>query len=428
MAPLRSWFPIPPASHFSLANIPFGIISTTANPKPRLGVPIGDHVLDLALFTANNGFARQSTIQPHQHVFSELTLNSFAALGRPVHSVVRKYIQDVFLENTSYPEILKDNAALQKEALVPLKEVTNHLPLEIGDYTDFFVGRNHAYNCGILFRGPENPIAPNYDHLPVGYHGRASSVVVSGTPIRRPFGQIEAEKNNPIQSPCLRLDFEMEMGAFVCKANKMGEPILIDEAEDAIFGLVMMNDWSARDIQFWESTPLGPFNSKNFGTSVSPWVVLIDALEPFAAKGLPNAQQTLPYMQQKNEKNQYDIKLKVDLTSQSGQTATVCKVSATELLFSFPQMVAHHTIGGCPMRVGDLLGSGTISGNEPGSCGCFLESTQGGKVGITLSGGEKRMFLEDGDTVTFSGVCGTEDGGLVGFGECSGTILPALKL
>lgn len=289
-------------------------------------MPIGDHVLDLDVFTAKNGFARLSTIQPHQHVFCESTLNGFAALGRPVHSVVRKYIQSIFLEDTPYPEIIRDKLDMQNEALIPLKDVQNHMPLEIGDYTDFFVGRNHAYNCGVIFRGPENALNKNYNHLPVAYHGRASSVVISGTPIRRPVGQIlPPGESKPIQSPCRRLDFELEFGAFICKPNKMGDPILIDDAEEAIFGHVLLNDWSARDIQTWESAPLGPFNAKNFGSSISPWVVLPDALEPFAAKGLDNPEETLPYMQEKKEKNVYDISLTVELTRKPPFSVLDCR-------------------------------------------------------------------------------------------------------
>ncbi|KAF2199013.1 Fumarylacetoacetase [Delitschia confertaspora ATCC 74209] len=432
MAPLRSWFNIPRGSHFSLANIPFGIISTSSSRNPHVAVAIGDHALDLDVFAANNGFSALSTIQPHQTVFSQPLLNAFAALGRPMHSIVRKYIESVFLENTPFPQVLKDNAALQKEALIPLKEVQTHLPFHIGDYTDFYAGLNHAYNVGVLFRGPENALQPNYKHLPVGYHGRASSVVVSGTPIRRPNGQIlenpATGKKAPIFSPCRKLDIELELGAFVCRPNKMGEPIPIDEAEESIFGVVLMNDWSARDIQAWEYVPLGPFNAKNFATTISPWVVLMDALEPFRAKGLENDCEILPYLKEKNEKSFYDINLQVDLKTSSGSSTTVTKTSATNLLWSYPQMLTHHTITGCPMQVGDLLGSGTISGLEPSERGSLLEQNENGKTPIKLSGGEERKFLEDGDVVTITGVCGSDEEALVGFGGCVGRIEPALSM
>jgi len=319
MPALRSWFHIPRGSHFSLANIPFGIISTASSESPRVAIAIGDHALDLKAFAASNGFSALSTIQPHQSVFSEPSLNAFAALGRPIHSVVRKYIQSVFVQDTPYPDVLQKNETVQSQALIPLNQVQCHLPFKIGDYTDFFVGMNHAYNCGVMFRGPENALHPNYKSLPVGYHGRASSVVPSGTPIRRPHGQY-LENNEPIFSQIKKLDFELELGAFVCKANKQGEPVPIGEAEDNLFGLVMMNDWSARDVQSWEYIPLGPFNAKNFGTSISTWVVLMDALAPFKVKGIENDKGVLPYLKEKDDKSAYDIQLQVDLTSKPSMT------------------------------------------------------------------------------------------------------------
>ncbi|OMP88351.1 Fumarylacetoacetase [Diplodia seriata] len=431
MPALRSWFNIPKGSHFSLANIPFGIISTSAKAAPRVAVAIGDHALDLDAFASHNGFSALSTIQPHQHVFSEPTLNSFAALGRPIHSVVRKYIQDIFLDDTPHGSVLKDNKSLQQAALVPFKEVKTHLPFQIGDYTDFYAGLNHAFNVGVLFRGASNALQPNYKHLPVGYHGRASSVVVSGTPIVRPSGQIltnpTAEVKTPVFSPCRRLDIELELGAFVCRKTKLGEPIPIDEAEQSLFGVVLMNDWSARDIQAWEYVPLGPFNSKNFGTTISAWVVLADALEPFLTKGLESDTEVLPYLKEKKAENVYDIKLQVDLKTSSGNTNTISKTTARNLLFSFPQMLAHHSITGCPFNVGDLLGSGTISGKEVNERGSLLEQNENAKTAIKLAGGEERKFLEDGDEITITGVCGGDEDALVGFGECVGRIEPAVK-
>ncbi|PSN73042.1 fumarylacetoacetate hydrolase FahA [Corynespora cassiicola Philippines] len=425
---LRSWLAIPRHSHFSLANIPFGIISTASEQTPRVAVAIGDHALDLEAFAAHDGFKALSTIQPHQAVFSQPSLNAFAALGRPVHSVVRKYIQSILSEDTPFPDVLKTNAALQKQALIPLNKVKTHLPFRIGDYTDFFAGMNHAFNAGCLFRDPANALQPNYKHVPVGYHGRASSIVVSGTPIRRPSGQIltnpAAEKKIPIFSPCKKLDLELELGAFICKPNNQGEPVPIGEAEESLFGVVLMNDWSARDIQAWEYVPLGPFNAKNFGTTISPWVVLADALEPFKTKGIDNDTEILPYLKEKNEKSVYDIQLQVDLKTQSGNSSTITKVSGKHLLWSFPQMIAHHTITGCPLQPGDLLGSGTISGTTPEEFGSLLEQTQNGKSTVSLNGKEERKFLEDGDEITITGVCGTDPDGLVGFGECTGRIEP----
>ncbi|KAL6242944.1 hypothetical protein RBB50_010044 [Rhinocladiella similis] len=429
MASIKSWFPIPKSSHFSLANLPFGIISTASKSTPRPAVAIGDHCLDLQEFSASGAF---SSLGIDVSVFSKPTLNDFAALGRPVHRSVRKYLQDVFAESTSNSQALRDNKTLQGKCLIPRSEVTMHVPMHIGDYTDFYAGKNHAFNVGCLFRGPDNALQPNYTHLPVGYHGRASSIVVSGTPITRPNGQIlenpAATPKVPTFTPCKRLDIELELGAFLCKGNKMGTNVPISEAADYIFGFVLLNDWSARDIQAWEYVPLGPFLSKSFGSTISPWIVLTDALEPFRCTGIPNDTQLLPYLQEKEKKNVYDIKLQVDITPDGGETTTILNSNGRHLLFSFAQMLAHHSIGGCPMAVGDMFGSGTISGNETGTEGSMLEISKGGKETIALKGGVERKFLQDGDTITMYGVCGTEETGLVGFGECTGKILPAPKI
>lgn len=254
----KSWFSIPKGSDFSLANIPFGIISTSQNSRRRAAVAIGEHCLDLEAFASGKGFTE---CQVDTDVFSQPTLNAFAALGRSTHRAVRKYIQDVLKVDTPYAKLLKDNSDLQHKSLLQQSEVTMHMPMQIGDYTDFYAGKNHAYNLGCILRGPSNALQPNYTHLPVGYHGRASSVVISGTPVVRPNGQVlenpAAEVKKPVFKPCQRLDIELELGAFISKANKMGQPILVNEAQDSIFGLVILNDWSARDIQAWEYVPLG---------------------------------------------------------------------------------------------------------------------------------------------------------------------------
>jgi fumarylacetoacetase len=349
-----------------------------------------------------------------------------------VHRQVREYIQKVLGADTPYPQLLKDNTSLQKEALLPLSEVTNHLPMQIGDYTDFYAGLNHAYNIGVLFRGPDNALQPNYKHLPVAYHGRASSVVPSGTPIHRPQGQIlanpAADPKVPTFSPCKRLDIELELAFFVSQPNDLGKPVHINNAEDHIFGVVLMNDWSARDIQAWEYVPLGPFNAKNFGTTITPWVVLIDALEPFRTTGIEpgNRDSLLPYLREKRAVNAYDIPLEVEVTNAGGKPTVISHSNAKNLLYSFPQMLAHHTITGCNLNTGDLLGSGTISGKDKQTEGSFLEQTNG-KTPIKLADGSERFFLEDGDTVILRGAAGTE-GNYVGFGDCVGTILPAVKL
>jgi fumarylacetoacetase len=428
----KSWLSISSDSPFSLANIPFGIISTEDDAKPRLAIAIGNYALDLSKFSAAGGFSSLSAIQAHLSVFAQTTLNDFAALGQPVHSAVRKYLQFILANDTSYPDILKSNKDLQGQVLYPLSSVQVHLPLKIGDYTDFYAGLNHAFNVGVLFRGADNALQPNYKHLPVGYHGRASSVVVSGTPIRRPCGQVlvnpAANPKIPIFSPSKKLDIELELAAFVCKSNRLGEPIPISEAEEYVFGIVLMNDWSARDIQAWEYVPLGPFGSKNFGTTISPWVVLPDALEPFRTEKLQsgNDGRVLDYLQESRKDTVYDIKLEVELkTKNSTSSTTICKTNAKNLLYSFPQMLAHHSVTGCNMQTGDLIGSGTISGTEPGTVGSLLEQTKSGKEPITISDGSSRTFLEDGDEVSITGICGNE-GGYVGFGPCTGVILPAL--
>lgn len=428
---MASWLQIPKNSPFSLANIPFGIISAKASSHVP-AIAIGDYALNLSTFASSGGFSQLPAVQSHLGVFSQPTLNAFAALGRPVHRQVREYLQAVFRADTPFPQVLKDNASLQKEALLPLSQVTNHLPMQIGDYTDFYAGLNHAYNVGVLFRGPDNALQPNYKHLPVGYHGRASSVITSGTPINRPNGQIltnpTADPKVPTFSPCKKLDIELELAAFVCKPNDLGKPVPIDQAEDHVFGLVLMNDWSARDIQAWEYVPLGPFNAKNFATTITPWVVLVDALEPFRTAGLEpgNRDSILPYLREKQANNAFDIGLEVEVTNKGGKPTTLARTNAKNLLYSFPQMLTHHTITGCNMNPGDLLGSGTISGTEAQTQGSILEQT-GGKNPIKLADGSERMFLEDGDSVTLRGVAGKE-GEYVGFGDCEGTILPAIKL
>ncbi|KAK6706748.1 hypothetical protein SNK04_007767 [Fusarium graminearum] len=427
---MSSWLPIPTKSHFSLANLPFGIVSTSTKSAPRPAVAIGEQALDLSVFAQNDGFSKLSEIPAEKiDVFSQSTLNDFAALGRQVHRATRAYLQDVFRNDTPYPEILKDNAPLREQALIPLAKVNSHLPLSIGDYTDFFAGRNHAQTVGALFRGPANALQPNYSHLPVAYHGRASSVVVSGTPLQRPWGQVlpNPQSQDPVFKPCARLDIELELGMFVSKGNKLGTSISVDDAEDYIFGYVLMNDWSARDIQQWEYVPLGPFNAKNFGTSISPWVVLADALEPFRGEGLLNETPLQKYLEEKRKDPILHINLEVSLTTNKGHTTKITTTSSKNLLWSWPQMLAHHSISGCNMRTGDLLGSGTISGLEPGTQGSLLEQTQGGKVFVQLDGGEERKFVQDGDTITITGWSGNADNGLVGFGECSGTILAAVS-
>ncbi|KAI0201661.1 hypothetical protein F4808DRAFT_108406 [Astrocystis sublimbata] len=429
-----TWVPdVSPESPFSLANIPFGIIRTQSNPAPHAATAIGSHVLDLKVLSSYDKFTEIFPIlKDHSDIFSQPTLNAFAALGRAVHREVRSTIQDLLSAETTRPEVLRDNDELRQRALVPRGIVKVQLPVSIGDYTDFYAGYHHAFAVGCMFRGPENALQPNYAHLPVGYHGRASSIVVSGTPIRRPNGQIlldpAAEPKVPITGPSRRLDIELEMGCIIAQGNELGTPVKVGEAEEHIFGYVLLNDWSARDIQMWEYVPLGPFNGKNFASTISPWVVVPEALEPFRVNGIENKTEVQGYLREGREDTVYDIELEVDITTPEGDTTTISRTSAKNLMWSFPQMIAHHTLGGCPLQPGDLLGSGTISGPDAArESGSLLELSKGGKEDVMLYGMDVRRFLKDGDTITLRGSCG-KPGQKVGFGDCIGRVETALPL
>ncbi|KAI1374368.1 Fumarylacetoacetase [Hypoxylon crocopeplum] len=427
---VSTWIPdVSPDSPFSLVNIPFGIISSSVDPAPHAATAIGTYVLDLKILSSHESFAEVfPALREHPGVFSRSTLNEFAALGRPVHREVRKAIQDLLSAEASRPEVLKDNAELRERALLLQRNVKMHLPMSIGDYTDFYAGFHHAYAVGAMFRGPQTALQPNYTHLPVGYHGRASSIVVSGTPIKRPYGQIiidpTAEPKQPTTAASRRVDIELELGCFIATPNEMGSSIKVTSAEDHIFGYVLLNDWSARDIQTWEYVPLGPFNGKNFATTISPWVVLADALEPFRTRGIDNWTPLQDYLNEGKQENVFDIELQIDLETPQGDATTICTTSSKHLMWSFPQMIAHHSLGGCPMRTGDILASGTISGPSMREKGSLLELSEGGKKDVMLYGMDVRRFLKDGDTVIISGICG-KSGERVGFGTCVGRIIGA---
>ncbi|KAM7203630.1 hypothetical protein V8F20_003925 [Naviculisporaceae sp. PSN 640] len=442
MAP--SWLEIDPDSDFSIDNIPFGIISTSSDSQLRAAVAIGEYVLDLKIlfgyYSEQNNKTAFETLFPNaaslnfHHVFAQSTLNQFADLGPSIHGEVRCGIRTLLLADTMYPQLLKDNAPLRQAALYPNdSNITMHLPMAIGDYTDFYAGYHHAFAVGKMFRGAANAIQPNYTHLPVGYHGRASTIGVSGaSPARivRPVGQIildpTAEVKTPITGLSRKLDFELELGCFISRPGSSPGRVDIRSAEANIFGYVLLNDWSARDIQAWEYVPLGPFNSKNFATTISPWVVLASALEPYRAEGIPNPTPLQDYLKEEREDAFFDIKLEVDLIVLVGDVTTnICHTSSTNLMWSFPQMIAHHTLGGCELRTGDLLGSGTISGPHVGESGSLLELSENGKKEVLLAGMEARTFLKDGDTVVLRGYCKGAGGGRVGFGECKGRIYPA---
>jgi fumarylacetoacetase len=398
---------------FSIYNLPFGIFST-ANSGKRVGVAIGDFIIDMPRL-AILGLLDDVDLE----VFNQPTLNPFIALGQTVWRDVRQLLQE---------ELSKTNSFLrefQNSILVKQSEATMHLPINIGDYTDFYSSIEHATNVGKLFRDPENALLPNWRHLPVAYHGRASSIVVSGEPIHRPLGQFMPKTaTEPVFGPSRRLDFELEMAFIVGKPTKMGERVSTSEAENHIFGVVLFNDWSARDIQQWEYQPLGPFLGKNFGSSVSPWIVPFDALDPFRVATPEQVPTPLPYLQFDGLKN-FDIHLEVAIQPKDAEEATVISHSNSKYLYwNMAQQLAHHTVGGCNIRVGDLMASGTISGKTNDSYGSLLEATEGGKKPIILRGPLERFFLEDYDTVTMRGFC-ERDGIRIGFGEVKTMILPA---
>ncbi len=417
---LRSWIENAnrPDCDFPIQNLPYGVFSTRNHDAPRVGVAVGDQVLDLAALESEGLIETGSD----ERVFSRTALNPFMALGADSWRRVRARLSVLLSQEES---ALRDNAKLRKNALVPISDAILHRPFEVKGYTDFYASREHATNVGTMFRGPDKALMPNWLHLPVAYNGRASTVVVSGADVRRPSGQIKPEGSEaPVFSACKKLDFELEMGAVVGVGNPMGEPVTVEQAQEMIFGYVLLNDWSARDIQIWEYQPLGPFLAKVFATTISPWVVTRAALEPFRVPGPEQNPLPLPYLRQ-SEANNYDIHLEVAFKPQKSEHATtITRTNFKHMYWSTAQQLCHHAIGGCAMQTGDLLGSGTISGESKDSYGSLLELTWNGKTPLKLEGGETRTFLEDGDTVTFSGWAQGRSH-RVGFGECSGAILPA---
>ena len=410
---LRSFIEVSENSHFPIQNLPYGVFSIDGAER-RIGVAIGEYVLDLT--------SLQQRGLLEGRYFQSTTLNSFISSGKTEWSRVRAHVQDLLDSNTP---LLRDNTELRSQVIIPQNKVTMHLPVEIGDYTDFYSSREHASNVGSMFRDPQNPLLPNWLHLPVAYHGRASSVVVSGTPIRRPFGQSKPESApTPIFGPSRFLDFELEVGYIVGKENPLGVAIPVDAAADHIFGMVLVNDWSARDIQSWEYVPLGPFLGKNFGTSISPWIVTMDALEEFRVPGPVQEPAPLPYLTCQSPWS-YNLDLNVYLSTEASQEKNlISKGNFSTMYWNLCQQVAHHTSNGCNLRVGDLLASGTISGKNPDSYGSMLELTWRGSKPLRLSSGEERSSLSDGDTVTITGY-GSSKGYTIGFGEVTGTVLPA---
>ncbi|HMR39360.1 MAG TPA: fumarylacetoacetase [Ignavibacteria bacterium] len=417
----KSFINVNKGSDFPVQNIPFGIFKSKNNAMPRAGTAIGDFILDLSVLQESSLFS--VPLIREKSVFSREYLNDFMALGKEICSQTRKDIQELLEENNP---ILRDNENLRLKCLIPVSESEMCMPVNIGDYTDFYSSRQHATNVGIMFRGKENALMPNWLHIPVAYHGRASSVVLSGTDIVRPKGQTKADDEEmPAFGPTRLLDFELEMGFFVGTGNKLGEPINVNNAGENIFGMVLVNDWSARDIQKWEYVPLGPFLAKNFATSISPWIVTLDALEQFKTKREEQIPEVLPYLKNTGDWL-YDINLEVKIiTKNSEESFTISRSNSKYLYWDICQQLAHHSVSGCNMRTGDLLASGTISGPEKNSYGSLLELTWRGSEPLKLSDGEERKFLLDGDTLIISGYC-EKDGVRIGFGEVSGKILPAI--
>jgi fumarylacetoacetase len=414
---LASWVDVPAWSDFPIQNLPFGIFKTRYL-SPVAGVAIGNYVLDL-VYLHEHGFLDGLGLPPG--IFNQTFLNGFLALGRKKGREVRNRISELLRHDN---DELKGNAAAREIALIPMSEVQLLMPVRVANYTDFYSSQEHATNVGSMFRDPKNALLPNWKHLPVAYHGRASSIVVSGTPLHRPKGQIKLpESEYPVFAPTRKLDFELEMAFVTCKETKLGKPVSVDEADDAIFGMVLFNDWSARDIQQWEYVPLGPFLSKNFGSTISPWIVTLDGLEPFRVEGPKQNPDVLPYLQTPGLKN-FDIHLEVSLKPANGEEATICRSNTKYLYWNINQQLAHHTANGCNIQVGDLYASGTISGPEPDSYGSLLELTWNGSKPLDLPGGHSRTFLVDGDTVTLRGYA-VKDNVRIGLGECKGTILPA---
>ncbi len=401
---------IPENSDFSIHNIPFGIFSTP-DRTPRVGVAVGDHILDLV------ELAHLDVFEFNTAVLDRDSLNDFIALGKEITKRTRKKIQHWIYDDHSI-------LAGKPELFVHRSKAQMHMPIKVGDYTDFYSSEEHATNVGRMFRDPEHALLPNWKHLPVAYHGRASSIVPSETPIHRPKGQtLEQGAEKPSFGPTKRLDFELEMGFIIGKGTQLGQSVSTQEAEDHIFGLVLFNDWSARDIQKWEYVPLGPFLAKNFASSISPWVVTLEALEPCRCPGPVQDPEVLPYLQCTGNSN-FDIQLEVGISPEGSTESTVCHSNFKHMYWNMRQQLAHHTGNGCNIRVGDLLASGTISGKEEGSFGSMLELAWMGTKPLKMKDGSQRKFIHDGDLVTLRGHAQKDDI-RVGFGEVATRILPA---
>jgi fumarylacetoacetase len=404
------WLFVSKDSDFSIHNLPYGIFHH-GDGRARAGIAIGDYIVDLSVAADFDFFGKRRFFR---QIFTQPTLNEFIALGKPVTNRIRRKVQEWLLQ--------PNEPANADRVLVDRKTATMLMPVKVGNYTDFYSSIEHATNVGKMFR-PDNPLLPNWRWIPVGYHGRASSIVVSGTNIKRPWGQIMPPgEETPVYAATKQMDFELEMAFVIGKESPLGTPITMENAEDHIFGLVIFNDWSARDIQRWEYVPLGPFLGKNFGSSISPWIVTLEALKPFRVKAPIQRPAPLDYLKPKGKQN-LDIQLRVSLRSAKNNEDFIISRSNTRYLYwSMAQQLAHHTVNGCNVCVGDLLASGTISGSQPSTYGSMLELSWGGKEPIIIAGGETRGFIEDGDTVTMEAIA-EKDGIRVGFGEVTGAVV-----
>ena len=413
-----SWLQVREDSDFPIQNIPFGVFLTREDVI-TIGTRIGDTAIDLGALH-QLGYLRDIPLT--DDIFLQDTLNDFISDGKKTWRAVRNRIAEIFdVQNTE----LQQNEAHKQIILFALDEIEMQLPVQIGDYTDFYSSKEHATNVGKMFRDPENALLPNWLHIPVGYHGRSSTIIPSGTPIRRPYGQtLPKGAKTPVFGPSQRVDFELEMAFITTDANKLGEPIPIADAEEYIFGLVLFNDWSARDIQKWEYVPLGPFLGKSFASSISPWIVTLDALEPFRVDSPVQEPSPFPYLRQDGA-GSFDIHLEVDLIPESGGSNTICRSNFRYMYWTMAQQLAHHTVNGCKVNSGDMMGSGTISGRTDDSFGSMLELAWMGSKPLTLKDGQTRTFIDDMDTDVLKGYCRNK-GFRIGFGEVRSQLLPPM--
>ncbi len=415
---LKSWIEVKADSDFSIQNIPFGVYADK-NVDHHACTAIGEFILDL-YEAAQLGYF--DGIIHEKNVLAVSTLNSFISLGKETSRKLRDRISELLSENGDSG--LKNNDANRKKIFKLQRDVKMLMPIEVGDYTDFYSSIDHATNVGKMFRDPANALLPNWKHLPVGYHGRASSIRVSGHTFFRPKGQTKpADSDMPVFGPCKLLDFELETAFIIGKETQMGDTVSTEAADEFIFGMVLFNDWSARDIQTWEYVPLGPFLAKNFASTMSPWIVTLDALEPFRVKGYIQDPKVLPYLEYKGDKN-IDINLEVYIQPEKGEASRICTSNYKYMYWTMEQQLAHHTVNGCNIRVGDMMASGTISGPEENEYGSMLELTWRGTKPLKLEDGTERKFINDHDTVIMKGWC-ERNGVRIGFGECSSKVLPA---